>query len=480
MILFNEEKFNKLVEAYYAKVDAVAYDSKIWLSNSPMAVECKQILSQIAEQLEILIRERRLLDRPFEMRYSEGAGVFPRNPWVGVMCAGEEPRTGYYPILSLNADEGFSVVSCVKGSQLEANDRFYKFRNISRGADPRVSSIEERILLEDKNLTRPLTIFPRGIAIRKNDLEQALSSAIKTYLELREQKPTATDVSFDMRDVWRRIAILRSSLEQNERKQDEVLAKWEIGNENIDKLRKDFATLRQEIEDAKQEGGRVKSEALDTLKKIESDAHITVQKKVSEYIESQRAVCDDIERKFKSILERATVASLSNEFEEKRKEEETSYKTWRKCFYATLGSFALLGLVMVIWNSLDVEKPAVGTLVYLKNLPHIAMFFTPIYLPLVWFVCHANKMMHQARRLMEEYSHKAVVAKTYMGLASQSENLINKGVDVAKDTNVKLLQDTIAVLSRNPNSVLDKVRTETPLNEAIDMVTQIASAVAKK
>lgn len=72
--------------------------------------------------------------------------------------------------------------------------------------------------------------------------------------------------------------------------------------------------------------------------------------------------------------------------------------------------------------------------------------------------------------------HRTVVAKTYVGLAGQVEDLVKKGVESAKSLNADLLSRAISVLCENPNFVLDKVRTETPVSVVADAAAKMIAA----
>src|SRR5690606_19842365 len=56
-------------------------------------------------------------------------------------------------------------------------------------------------------------------------------------------------------------------------------------------------------------------------------------------------------------------------------------------------------------------------------LPNIATAVIPLYIPMMWFTFAANKKLNLSKRLIEEYTHKEVISKTFEGLSTQIEKL---------------------------------------------------------
>lgn len=491
--MIDEQLLNKLLRDYF---DLIArhsqYNVEDWRTNTASTVECKRILLQISQLLEQLLRDSKVITEPFEVRFSDGAGNFPKNPWIGVFRPGESPKRDYYPLMGLHGYKGFFYIACVKAKNRNIIGWEERFGNLSRCKDDQArSEVMSTGLDENPNVAMPATIFRRGWHISSADFVEAWKRAEIVYKEVYEYEAKNNDsvaklhFSDEKADVAvpptnSRLEAISASLKDIEFQQEQIQIKGRLGLENIDKLRVELATLKQSVEDSKSDVDKVRRTTALKIEEVTNQVKVDATSLISDYLKTQEAKCKDIELNFKSILERATVGVLSAEFEAKRDEQEVIYRKMKSLFYSTLMMFGILGLFMVVINNFDVKvlqnvnQP--DPIIYLKNLPHIAMFFTPIYLPMIWFVCHVNKLMNQSRRLMEEYAHKVVVSKSYMGLAKQTEDLLNNGVDSARDVNAKLLQQTIAVLCRNPNGVLDRVRTETPLAEAVDLFTKAASA----
>ena len=86
--------------------------------------------------------------------------------------------------------------------------------------------------------------------------------------------------------------------------------------------------------------------------------------------------------------------------------------------------------------------------------------------------------MNLSNRLIEEYTHKEVLSKTFEGLSKQINNLENDSI--AKELRVKLLYNVLEVSSENPGKLIsDYAKSDHPFEEALDKSVKLASAVHK-
>ncbi len=256
----------------------------------------------------------------------------------------------------------------------------------------------------------------------------------------------------------------------------------------------EFETKLQSTKESWMQERQREDADLDELRKASDDLHDKVDKKIEDaersietfslkcqtnavnslkkFIEENKSTCEELQGKLKDMLATATVATLSSQFEEKRKSIGNRYIFERISFYACLIGFCIIGSCAVSSVGSIVGDDLWGKIV------KAMLSKAPLVLPLFWLTCHLNKLMNQDRRLMEEYAHKVVVAQTYTGMAKQVEELANKGVSSAKELSEDLMSKTIRVLCSNPNSTLDKVKTQTPLSEVADCVAKLANAVS--
>ncbi len=106
------------------------------------------------------------------------------------------------------------------------------------------------------------------------------------------------------------------------------------------------------------------------------------------------------------------------------------------------------------------------------------MNLPPLYIPVLWLAYSANKSLKLSKRLIEEYTHKEVLSKTFEGLSQQIENIEDK--DISSDLRTKLLYNIIEVNSENPGKLItDYNKSDHPLMDALDKSFKLANAVDK-
>ena len=80
--------------------------------------------------------------------------------------------------------------------------------------------------------------------------------------------------------------------------------------------------------------------------------------------------------------------------------------------------------------------------------------------------------------MIEEYTHKEVLSKTFEGLSTQIANIEDK--DISSDLKNKLLYNVLEVTSNNPGTLIsDYNKSDHPFMEALDKSAQLASSVEK-
>lgn len=250
--------------------------------------------------------------------------------------------------------------------------------------------------------------------------------------------------------------------------------------------------LRSFSDKQKSEMGRIESEAdvkiktftdriedgfdrLDKLDKSFEEVFLNLKNESEQKNEELAARYDRVlaqkEKDLSNLLSRATMGSLSTEFEKKQEEEKESSRKYAVGFYIMLVIFCMIGTAVGWINMSGITD--INAEVLFQKIPKTLIMMLPLYVPTIWAICFLNKRLLQTNRLAEEYAFRRVVAQTYVGLSGQLEELTKKGVDSAKDLSKKLLESTISVICTNPTKALDKVKAQTPLNEVVDGVAKL-------
>lgn len=114
----------------------------------------------------------------------------------------------------------------------------------------------------------------------------------------------------------------------------------------------------------------------------------------------------------------------------------------------------------------------------LSVLPKEVACILPLYLPILWIAVFANKRVNLSKRLIEEYTHKEVVSKTYEGLARQIEGLEDD--EVSRKLQARLLYNTVMLSEKNPGELMkDYSRPDNPILDVLSQSTKLSELVEK-
>ena len=111
-------------------------------------------------------------------------------------------------------------------------------------------------------------------------------------------------------------------------------------------------------------------------------------------------------------------------------------------------------------------------------MPRLVLSILPIYIPILWIAYSSSKKLNLSKRLIEEYTHKEVLSKTFEGLSTQINNLEDS--QITKDLKNKLLYNILEISSENPGKLIsDYNKSDHPLMDALDKSVQLANSVEK-
>lgn len=188
---------------------------------------------------------------------------------------------------------------------------------------------------------------------------------------------------------------------------------------------------------------------------------------LGELKQKQKAVLDEtdaVNKKSIQLLSDVTTGLLSKEFERKRKEEmggvDKKYffglltrKTWgtyKKDTFAFIFVLFLLAFTLVYGDRVAAHIFNIDFKTGDLFVQNIAKILAKLSLsgPLVWLAIVLNKKMNLSKKLAEEYWHKEIVTKTFVGLSDQIDK--NTEGETAKDLRIMLLNMTLSTIARNP------------------------------
>ena len=109
-------------------------------------------------------------------------------------------------------------------------------------------------------------------------------------------------------------------------------------------------------------------------------------------------------------------------------------------------------------------------------MPRLVLSILPLYIPVLWVAYSANRKMNLSKRLIEEYTHKEVLSKTFEGLARQIQNIEDSAISA--DLKTRLLYNILEVSSENPGKLIsDYNKSDHPLMDALDKSVKLSNTI---
>lgn len=214
-------------------------------------------------------------------------------------------------------------------------------------------------------------------------------------------------------------------------------------------------------------------------KEIKSFNDFSAEKKTefSALTNQWKSEYDRVLSRIETLLPRALTTGLSYAYSEKKQAEEEDSKKHLKSF-----NLAIWGLIAVSLIPFSISVYSLlqndALEIVIMRVPRIVLSILPLYLPVLWVAYSANRKMNLAKRLIEEYSHKEVLSKTFEGLSKQINSLDDK--DVSNDLKLKLLYNILEVNSENPGKLIsDYNKSDHPLMDALEKSVKLSNAVTK-
>lgn len=208
--------------------------------------------------------------------------------------------------------------------------------------------------------------------------------------------------------------------------------------------------------------------SFDNFKKDEVD------KKFSAWADRYNA----LELKIESLLPKALTAGLSHAHFEKKNAEIQERASYAKTFQFWV--FILIAISLIPFGvSVYLLKNGTTLLEMLELLPRLVFSILPLYIPPLWVAISASRKMNLSKRLIEEYTHKEVIAKTYEGLSKQIEDIKDK--KTAEELKAKLLFNILQVSTENPGHLIsDYNKSDHPILERLNNLVGKNPDVPKK
>lgn len=241
-----------------------------------------------------------------------------------------------------------------------------------------------------------------------------------------------------------------------------------------DKLNKSYKELRSELSKLSVDIEEHKSKTNDILNKLKSDAEL----KYEEYVSYCNDSYNDTLHKINKLLPQAMTAGLASAYNDKIETEIVEQKKHEASFNRSILYLFLISLLPFAVNAYRLFGSGDDLIVIIKDTPYLLSAMLPLYIPVLWLAYTTNKSYKLSKRLIEEYTHKGVVSKTFEGLSHQIDEL--KDQEISEELRIKLLFNIVSVNTENPGKLISNYdKSDHPLMDALDKSAQLADAVTK-
>ncbi|MCW3479117.1 hypothetical protein OL229_06010 [Neisseriaceae bacterium JH1-16] len=370
-----------------------------------------------------------------------------------------------------------------EGSRVEL-DKITSMRGdlVRRDAELK-SSIENTLALYEESLRQKDAVQSAADRIT-SDIE-----IIRGILDESQALPGSVDVAKEMLEESKRVGEdIKTLLAHSMKKKGEIdelhkeICGYDVKNdqgesEHIDGLRDDLTGSYNET--ANKIGAL--DQEIDKATNVIIEKHeniLSVQKsEFKELIDGSREKVESIKDQLAALLPGAMAAGLSAAYEEKKREETELLARHEARFGYAI--FVLMGISLIPFG---VDAYLLGWRYHdlvqvIKDTPSLIISIFPLYFPALWLAYSASKKINLSKRLIEEYTHKAVLGKTFSGLSNQIESLAHEGV-VRDELRTRLLFNVLQVSAENPGKLItDYNKSDHPLMEAIENSSRLSDSI---
>lgn len=238
--------------------------------------------------------------------------------------------------------------------------------------------------------------------------------------------------------------------------------------------------LETEYSDLLSRADKLQQKVADIEMNTESQYSVYRQTKESEYkntLENWTLEHDAIIKKIRALLPEALTTGLSAAYHEKKKDEITASR-WLT-FKFLIGILGMICVSLIpFWVSVHFMEIGKTIDQVISDIPRMALSILPLYIPVLWLAYSANKGLNLSKRLIEEYTHKEVLSKTFEGLSRQIEGIEDEVI--SSELRIKLLYNILEVNSENPGKLItDYNKSDHPLMDALDKSAKLGHTIDK-
>lgn len=302
--------------------------------------------------------------------------------------------------------------------------------------------------------------------IKKSNVSSIISDIQTFHTELTPKKEAIDNQVTELEELFEnyesyaeqlaKLEEISTTAEDSSSKIDAALTQLTTRKKEVDQLYFEvFGYTTTDEKTGKEIKVTGKKEELDqayTQLKIDFEAYTgkknaEIDKALKQWEKTYQATLANVE----DLLPRALTAGLSSAHSEKvateiieRGKLSDAFKKW------------IIGLIVISLIPFGVSTYLLITgtpiLEVLKIMPSLTPTILLLYIPPLWIAFSTSKKINVSKRLIEEYTHKEVVSKTYEGLSKQIDDIRN--TKTSEELRTKLLRNILDVSVENPGKLL--------------------------
>lgn len=358
-------------------------------------------------------------------------------------------------------------------------------------AKQNLTQIKSNLTKSEDNVKRIID-YAEVLEQKKNNIEACITTLEENFENnaILVEKLETLNNNFEVgEETISKIDTLHKSLQPKKKEIDNIyreifgyteIVKDENGNdveEKIeglkDQLDEAYNNLSDELEELTNSINKTRTETSTNYNSFIKGKEEAYSKSLENWNKEHALVLDRINK----LLPNALTTGLSYAYSEKKESEVAESKNYSKNFQrAALGLIAMSLIpfilsIFFIWNGKSLHD-------VILDSPRFVLAIVPMYIPILWIAYSSNKKLNLSKRLIEEYTHKEVLSKTFEGLSHQINNIEDE--DLSADLKIKLLYNILSVSSENPGKLIsDYNKSDHPLMDALDKSASLSDAVEK-
>ncbi|MFT4175649.1 MAG: hypothetical protein QM627_03255 [Luteolibacter sp.] len=446
-------------------------------------------MSKRDDHIEYLEDERKKLWQEFRALESKFQSVVETMQVLGTHVSlldnAVEKKTSDYELEAKNASASATRYKnrALKSSEdarhasgvlLDLVNRSNEFSERFESYDSRFNESESHYIEFEKTLDQ-LNNRVAELTAKEATVEQSLVQASQALVKAEEMVENIRMVEANVVSVQTKITSVHSNVIKRGNEittlYDEVFGYTTEDSDTNEQIK--VSGLKDELQDAY---SSLKKELLDSrsnIQKFHEDVHV----KFDSFIERKDEQFDSIKNKIQSLLPDAMTAGLSHAYEKKRISEEGERDKSEKTFTRCIWILTLISVipVMVSVYLLFQNRPLDDVI---QKIPRLILGILPLYAPAFWFAIVSSKRIKLSKRLIEEYTHKESLSKTFEGLSTQVASL--EDGEVSRDLRLRLLYNMVTVSSDNPGRLIsDYNSSDNPILDVLDKSTSLTKSLEK-